>query len=73
MTTIESSNIRSYGYAPGDKVLRVEFTNGSRYDYADVPADVVENFVSSKSKGVFFSSAIRGKFQCTRIEHEEAA
>lgn len=69
LINIESSNIRSYGYEPARKLLRIEFANGSRYDYTDVPQDVVEKFATAGSKGAFFGATIRGQFQCTRVEH----
>jgi lysyl-tRNA synthetase class 2 len=69
MIPILSTNLRAYGYLPGERRLRVEFQNGTSYDYADVTGEVVESFMNSDSKGKFFMSSIRGSYQCTKVEH----
>lgn len=71
MTGVSSSNISAYGYSPETKVLRVSFANGGSYDYAGVPADVVEEFVKAQSKGGFLAKNIRGKFEHSRVEQHD--
>lgn len=39
---VSSSNIASIGYDPGSETLEIEFTNGSIYQYFNVPAGLHE-------------------------------
>jgi KTSC domain len=42
--------------------LTVTFANGRTYEYVDVPAEVVASFQSAFSKGTFFNSYIRERY-----------
>jgi KTSC domain len=42
--------------------LTVTFANGRTYEYIDVPAEVVASFQSAFSKGTFFNSYIRDRY-----------
>lgn len=42
--------------------LTVSFVNGRIYEYVDVPAEVVASFQSAFSKGTFFNSYIRDRY-----------
>lgn len=59
MTAIEmkpvsfSSNVKARGYDIASRTLRIQFTNGSTYEYDDVPPEVVAQFDNAKSKGAF--------------------
>lgn len=56
---VSSSNIRAIGYDPNTQVLEVEFTNGSVYQYANVPNELHEALMSAGSHGSFFGTEIR--------------
>ncbi len=63
----ESSQIEGFGYHADSKTLAIRFpgkgvTPGTVYHYADVPAQVFEEFKAAESKGKFFGSAIRGRY-----------
>jgi hypothetical protein len=60
---VKSSNVRSVGYDKETSTLAVEFNGGSVYHYHDVPKEVHENLIASRSVGGFLSSNIRGKFK----------
>jgi lysyl-tRNA synthetase class 2 len=62
-----SSVIRAYRYHPAERRLSIVFTNGRRYIYLDVPADLVEAFAAAESKGEFFNARIRDHFTFDRI------
>ena len=60
---VSSSNIKSVGYAPDDKTMSVEFSDGSVYHYHDVEKDVYNSLIGAKSVGSHFHQAIRGKYK----------
>jgi len=49
-------------------MMVIEFKNGSVYTYDDVPADIYETFVESKSLGAYFHKRIRDEFNTTKVE-----
>ena len=57
MIDIDSSNLNAYGWK--DDVLQVEFRNGKKAQYDDVPEEVWEAFQAADSKGSFFYNEIR--------------
>lgn len=65
--TVSSSNIASVGYDAGTETLEVEFTNGSVYQYYNVPQVTYEQFMASGSKGQFFHTSIRNVFGYSRV------
>lgn len=67
MHPVESSNIAAIGYDSLTWILRVEFLNGTLYDYLGVPLLIFENFQEAPSKGRFLNSEIKGEFDYERI------
>lgn len=55
---VKSSNIYSVGYDKTEKILQVEFLNGSIYQYCDVPEYVFNELLQASSKGKYFNSKI---------------
>ena len=47
--------------------LTVTFVTGRIYEYVDVPADVAASFQSVFSKGTFFNSYIRDRYDFREI------
>jgi hypothetical protein len=68
-----STVIRRYVYCPDKSELWVEFVNGRRYVYSDVPQDVASALGSAFAKGVYFNSRIRDRFACREAPHHEDA
>jgi hypothetical protein len=68
-----STVIRRYVYCPDKSELWVEFVNGRRYVYSDVPQDVASALGSAFAKGVYFNSRIRDGFACREAPHHEGA
>lgn len=62
-TPVTSSNVKSVGHNPDDNTLAIEYKDGSVYHYHDVPKDVHEQLVSSKSVGGFIYSSIKGVYK----------
>jgi len=64
---VNASNIRSVGYDRGSRVLEVEFTNGSIFQYSGVSEEVHRRFMSAPSPGSFFQDQIEENFPAKRI------
>ena len=63
---VSSSNVKSVGHDPDSNTLEVEFSDGSVYHYHDVPKDVHEGLISSKSVGGFIHKNIKGSYKHSR-------
>ena len=55
---VKSSNVKKTEYDLDSKKLLVEFNNGLKYEYQDVPHQLYTQFRMSESQGKFFSSKI---------------
>ena len=67
MIPVESSNLKSVGYEPASKTLRIQFNTGTVYDYYNVPEQVFQNLLNAESKGRYFHAAIRMAYRYVRI------
>ena len=70
MTPIKSSNVKSVGFDPESKKMRVEFSNGTMYEYSDVAPHVHAELRSAESVGSYFAKNIRGKYGVEKITNE---
>jgi aspartokinase-like uncharacterized kinase len=64
---IQSSNIRRTEFDTESKELVVEFNNGLRYLYENVPHQVYTQFRMSESQGKFFNSKISKVYKYKRL------
>lgn len=64
---VASSNIASIGYDPGSETLEVGFTNGSIYQYFNVPSGLNEQFMAAPSKGQFLNTYIKNAYPFSRV------
>ena len=55
---VDSSMMNAIGYDEASKTLIIVFNSGKTYEYANVPAEVFQDFLAADSKGVFFRSEI---------------
>jgi len=60
---IKSSNIKKTVYDTDTKEMTVEFNNGSKYIYSEVPHQIYTKFRMSPSQGKFFSTDIAKKYK----------
>ena len=60
IVTPESSSIAGFDYEKERQQLIVEFKNGGRYNYFDVPEVVFEGMKAASSKGQYLAQNIRG-------------
>ncbi|MEM7536424.1 MAG: KTSC domain-containing protein [Chloroflexota bacterium] len=56
---VSSSNLKSIGFEPQDRVLEVEFQNGAIYQYFGVPFFVYTSLLSTASPGTYFNTFVR--------------
>lgn len=66
VSTPQSSNIAGFSYDEATQVLTVEFNNGSRYDYYDVPDHIFEGMKSADSKGKYLNAEIKSLYRYAR-------
>lgn len=64
---IQSSNIRKTEFDTETKELVVEFNNGLKYSYENVPHQVYTQFRMSESQGKFFNSKIAKTYKYKRV------
>ena len=64
---VTSSNIFSIGYDPAIETLEVEYTNGSIYQYFNVPPNLYEQLMAAPSKGQFMNAYIRNGYPFSRV------
>ena len=64
---INSSAIRSVGYDSRNRVLEIEFSSGSIYQYSGVADEVHRRLMSSPSAGSYFRDNIEESFTAKRL------
>jgi len=65
--SFSSSAFVSIRYDESTKTLTVDFTNGARYAYSNVPPDVVQELDKASSKGAMFNALIRNRYEERRL------
>ena len=64
MFEVQSSNMKMIGYDPNSKTLRIVFKmQPVNYDYKGVWPELFAELMRSESKGKFFYTKIKGKFE----------
>jgi len=64
MFEVQSKNLKAIGYDKGSLILRIIFkTSPTLYDYKGVSPELYLEFMKSDSKGRFFFTKIKGKFE----------
>ena len=63
---VESSSLKSVGYAPESRTLEVEFHHGAVYRYLGVPPSVHEALLRAESKGAFLNREVRDRYPYER-------
>lgn len=62
LTPIKSSLFTAHHYDPGTSTLTLEFSNGDRWAYRDVPLEKATAFAENASPGRYFGSKIKGLY-----------
>ena len=66
-TPVTSSWVASVGYDPNTMTLEVELSNGSVYQYFDVPETVYQDLMSASSVGTYLSQNIKANYRYGQI------
>jgi KTSC domain-containing protein len=69
---VRSSAIRSIGYDPQQRILEVEFTDDTIYEFLPVPAELVGALLAAESKGTFFDERIRNSYIHRQVLDEDS-
>jgi len=64
---IQSSNIKKTEFDTETKKMLVEFNNGLKYEYDEVPHQVYTQFRMSESQGKFFSTKIAKTYKYRKV------
>ena len=64
---IKSSNIKKSEYDTETKKLVVEFANGFRYEYDEVPMQTYTKFRMAESQGKYFNSKISKTYKYKKV------
>lgn len=64
---LDSSVLAAVAYAAEKELLFAEFHSGEVYLYLDVPAEQFANLLDADSRGHYFTSDIRDRFQFLRL------
>jgi len=65
---VQSSNVAAVGYDESKRLLEVEFTSGSVYQYEGVPPEEHRGLVEAESVGKYFAAVIRKRYQGQRVQ-----
>jgi hypothetical protein len=63
---VVSSNLQSVGFE--SNILEIEFKSGGIYQYLNVPAEIYQKLINAPSKGKYFHSNIKGRYEFIRIK-----
>ena len=66
-TPVKSKNIAAVGYDSASRTLEVEFISGSAYKYSNVTPATALALRKAKSKGQYFASYIKNKFEGVKL------
>lgn len=64
MIPVRSSAIQSIGYDHATRRMKIRFHQGHAYDFSQVPEYVFLAFLAAPSKGDYYNTHIRDRYQC---------
>ena len=67
LNEVQSSNLVKTEYDTATKKLTVEFKNGMKYEYDDVPHQSYTQFRSAQSQGNYFNTQIAKKYKYKKL------
>jgi hypothetical protein len=66
--SVRSTTLVSVAYVADQALLELEFRNGTRYRFFDVPSSCFQQLLASDSKGAYFNHNIRNHFVTNRLD-----
>lgn len=67
LTPVDSSHLSGMGYDPETQLLRVQFKDGSTYEYDGVDQQTYDGFKIAPSVGKYFFQNIKSVFDGRRV------
>jgi hypothetical protein len=67
MQSMDSSLLKAAAYHDQSAVLELAFHSGAVYCYFGVPAQIYRQLLDAESKGAYFNSHIRNRFNFTKL------
>jgi guanyl-specific ribonuclease Sa len=67
MISVLHHNVSAVGYDQETSTLRVEFSNGSAYEYDGVSQGTYDGLLSAENVGKYFSTNVRSLFVGRRV------
>lgn len=71
-TPVKSSNIKSWGYDPEERVLEVHFKtaacSGPLFRYLDVPPEAIEGLTKAESVWTYLVKGITPRYKAQKVE-----
>jgi hypothetical protein len=64
MIRVNSSAVRAIGYDKNTRRMKITFADGNTYDFCGVPIEVFEGLLNARSKGTYYNTHIRDRYQC---------
>lgn len=68
-----SKNLAAAGYDPEQKILRVEFNGGNKYDYHGVTEELHTAFWDAPSQGSYLHSVIKVGCPASKVKEDDNA
>jgi hypothetical protein len=65
-----STVVHTINYDPGTETLRITFVSGIIYEYKNVPETIYIQLKTSRSKGVFLNTNIKGKYDFEKVTQD---
>jgi hypothetical protein len=64
-TSVSSITIKQIGYEPSASRMHIRFKRGDTpHIHCKVPENIYRDFLTSRSKGTYYSQYIEGKYPC---------
>lgn len=64
MLPVRSSAISAVGYDADTQRMQIKFKQGHSYSFCRVPQHIYDGLMMASSKGIYYSTHIRGRYQC---------
>ena len=65
--SIDSDSLRSIGYNELGQMMEVEFEDGTLRQYYDVPLDIYDDFLETKTKDNYFNDYVKDNYLFQQI------
>ena len=62
-----SVNIHFVGYNSNERLMRVEFTDGGKFNYQDVSDEIFKGFAAAEHRGKFLHENVKGHYRYYQV------